>query len=678
MKRFAVWLWKEWRDQRAVTVGILVAIPGLTALAYWAFGERIGQAHLDNVRPVFLGIAVGLVVFAVAGDLLAGENRRKTIRAVRRLPGSLGSAFAAKLTFLGLLIVAVIALQGVSLAVAENLNAERMAEIGMSGYHLNGASRSMALFEELGQFPGSTLWFTGLGFGVLALWTLLVSSWMGRSGVAGIGAIVLLAALATPFVLFFKDHPWFFPGPMRLAALTATLAALVALVATALSFLRGQRFHGRPFRPFLLGAAVLGVCLGGGYAYAQHSLDAWLEIEPTDEDFRIWEAKVGAGDRYLYLTVHRGAAWNGGKTMYGRHDGLRDPWAERRGSPMQAWVVDLTTGKRAIVDDRAERYFDRVPEAAGVILPMPLDPVEALVSYSLNGEEIAGLGWWDARTGERVRVLSSKVRDGVTLELARRQLRADTWQRDAQGRRVWLRDDLLEREDDSVELPKALVPRHTRTRALQPVPGGWFGFRWGKTGTIDSLLFLDAATGEEQSIDRKKHSILYMDVLSPTHMFTHEGNRKLLLAFEDPEHLIAPKNPPRSISNIVGRDQVLAVRGAKHAGSLHVWNPLTGEDRPLRWQGAAPEGISEVAARGRTSDGRILLRVVAQRPRARFAWAVLDADHASVQLVKPYSRNQHQYPVALLQNDALVMLEDRRTVVRYRPRGGSEVLFPRP
>ena len=110
-----------------------------------------------------------------------------------------------------------------------------------------------------------------------------------------------------------------------------------------------------------------------------------------------------------------------------------------------------------------------------------------------------------------------------------------------------------------------------------------------------------------------------MDVLSPTHEFASKSGRKVLLAFEDPEHLIEPKNPPRSISNIIGCDQVLAVRGTKHTGSLHVWNPLTGEDRPLRWQGAPPEGISEVAAPGRMSDGRILLRIIAQRPRARFA-----------------------------------------------------------
>ena len=34
MKRYAAWLYKEWRDQRAIVTGNFLAVPALTGLAY--------------------------------------------------------------------------------------------------------------------------------------------------------------------------------------------------------------------------------------------------------------------------------------------------------------------------------------------------------------------------------------------------------------------------------------------------------------------------------------------------------------------------------------------------------------------------------------------------------------------------------------------------------------------
>ena len=108
MHRYLAWLGKEWRDQRAILLGIILAVPSLTALAYYTFGDHLATSNLRSIQMTFLAVSIGLVVFAVAGDLFAGENRRKTIHALRRLPGGMGSAFAAKLTLLVLALVIVV------------------------------------------------------------------------------------------------------------------------------------------------------------------------------------------------------------------------------------------------------------------------------------------------------------------------------------------------------------------------------------------------------------------------------------------------------------------------------------------------------------------------------------------------------------------------------------------
>lgn len=691
MKRFATWLWKEWRDQRAVTLGILGAIPALTALAYWAFGERIGAASLANVRPIFLGIAVGLVVFAIAGDLFAGENRRSTIQALRRLPGSMAPAFLAKLTYLAVLLVVVVALQGVSLAVAENLNAPQMAKMGMSDYAHNGASRSLHLFHELAHFPGSTLWLTGLGFSVLGLWTLLVSSWMGRSGVAAIGALVVLAALATPFVLFFKAHPWFFPGPYRLAAWAAAAAALVATLAAALSFLRGQRFVGRPLRPFLLGAAVLLVALGGSYAYAHQQLRDWLEITPQSEDFRIFDARYGAGGKHLFLTVHRGTAWSDGRPM----DGSRmqsDPWHPRRGTPMQAWVVDLKTGAHRTVDERAVRYFQPVPENSDAHPPWPLDPIEALVCYRLDerpdGSDVLALGWWDARSAKEVRVLPSNVRDQTTVDLVRRELAQRASLRDAQGRRVWMRGAEIEHEGQAFAPLPGLVAWNPVNRALSTVPGGWVGyhFQQPETGAPSAGWHLtDVATGTQRDLALPKgHSFWTGGVLSMESALVRVYERKprpvytprwQLFQASQPSEARDPKNLPDDVSSVIGENLVLALRGDKRGRTLHAWNPLTGADRPLAWGRQALEDIAGASAYGKTGDGRLLLQV--RRTDSAHAWVLLDAAREHLRVLRGWHTVSEQ-PLALLEDHTLVLLEDNKRVIRYPTVGGAEILFPKP
>ena len=698
LTRYLAWLRKEWRDQRAILLGIAVAIPGLTAIAYGAFGENLGTARLENVQTIFLAIAVGLVVFAVAGDLFAGENRRRTIHAMRRLPGGLGSGFAAKLTLLVLALVGAVALQGLSLALAEHWNHETVTALGVTDHRPAFIHRPSAVADQLAAFPTSKLWLAGLGFGVFGLWTLLVSSWLGRSGVAGIGAAVLLAALAAPFVLLFQEHPWFFPGPQLAAAWAAGAGALVALGATALSFLRGQRFAGRPFRPFLIGASALLVALGGGYAYARQQLDAWVAFGPEAEDLRIHEASMGADGRHLYLTVARGVAWHEGST------GNDSPWRSQRGTPVQAWVVDLEDGSWRPLDERKPRYFLEVPECDTVTAHISLDPVEALVAYRVDDVQHPTLAWFDARAGTQGRALPFGVRDAAALELVRRQLKRDSWVRDSEGRRVWLRDGLVEREGETFDRPKDLVARpETRKRYvwMRPVPGGWFGYHRMKAGQFLSYL-IDADTGEARLVRKPRHTSGYAhtSVLSPRHMLVRQvvdpnskdrsakNTRLRVLALDETGALTAPENEPEVVGGVVAKDLALALRGEADARVVHLWNPRTGEDRPLRWRGDAPAQLREAHVHGRTGDGRVLLqlwRTQAGGP-GEHAYAVIDADLATARIVVPFAwrhtglsgRKGHGHQViALMPDDSVIIRDGARRILRVRAGGKPEVLFPR-
>ena len=89
------------------------------------------------------------------------------------------------------------------------------------------------------------------------------------------------------------------------------------------------------------------------------------------------------------------------------------------------------------------------------------------------------------------------------------------------------------------------------------------------------------------------------------------------------------------------------------------------------------------SAQGRTSDGRILLMLryeAREVPSVRIGWAVIDPDLVHVRLLRrPRADRISGLPVALLEDDSLILVQDRKRVIRQRPgwHGGSEVLFPR-
>ena len=131
------------------------------------------------------------------------------------------------------------------------------------------------------------------------------------------------------------------------------------------------------------------------------------------------------------------------------------------------------------------------------------------------------------------------------------------------------------------------------------------------------------------------------------------------------------------MSSIVGENLVLALRGSEAGHTLHAWNPLDGEDQPIAWSGKAQDSVFSAMVYGRTGDGRMLLLLQTAAPQ-RTAWAVLSPDARSATLIVGWDAHWHSAaPIALLKDNALLVGEEHKRVVRYAPGKAREVLFPR-
>ena len=98
MKSFGLHLWKEWRDNRVVVLGFLVAVPVLLVLAGLALPDGVVSSPVFASVATFAGLGIGVV--SLGGDLVPSEARRNTLRFLLRLPGGLGPSFLAKTIFL--------------------------------------------------------------------------------------------------------------------------------------------------------------------------------------------------------------------------------------------------------------------------------------------------------------------------------------------------------------------------------------------------------------------------------------------------------------------------------------------------------------------------------------------------------------------------------------------------
>jgi len=291
MNTLRFYLWKEWREFRAVAIGLAVSLPLLLALALLALPEQI---YGDNgAGRLFAGIGgVGMLLialFALTTDLFAGEVRNNRIDFLGRLPAGLSKPFLAKsIVFLA----------------------------GTAGFFLYGFYLSSWAVELKGGFgaslhelagrtwgDGSWHWRHEFVWGVLLVLLALPVSCFVPRGVLTLPFTALLGAgFLAPLVVMMKGHPSLVFATRSAPVLLYVQAFLLVtpLIAAYLAFVRGYRAGGGWPRAMKWGIAVLllaAITPVFPRAHAMMVERGWAQGRES-----LGTCYLGAGGRYLYVT----------------------------------------------------------------------------------------------------------------------------------------------------------------------------------------------------------------------------------------------------------------------------------------------------------------------------------------------------------------------------------------
>ena len=667
-------LWKEWRDHRAMLIALFIALPALTALGFWAFGDRLGGASLRTQALIIVPIALGLVLFAIAGDLVAGEHRRGTMDVLRRVPGARTQAFAAKWLMLCMTMVGATLWLAFSWLLAWNVMAE--------------AEQAGSLEFMLGAFPSGPFWELFWLGTVVCSWAFVVAHWLARSGAAAIASVLVLGMLLAPVAWIFWTHPYFMPfGPTHAPMIALALIA-AAMGVSALSWFAGLRFHGASWKPGLLGlAAVVGLS-GVAYAYTSHELDTWTEVDPQHEAFRIRNAIVSPNGKRLYLNVNRGEPWYAGQPVHGGTLS-RWEWFEKRGTPIQAWIVNLETGEVMRDATAGQHTFTRTV-SGGYTWSLPhkvVSPAGLVGRAFFDRKETKEVRWLDADTGEVIATLAPDLTSGPVEAARRDDLRRFASRLDRQGRRTWLRNGEVEREGQELALPPRPTKRIWALHDIE-VPGGWLVFKpHEQRGWIRS--FLDLETGSAREIEPEEwrsNTLLYLAggrVLRMTRLKGQSPTMTICDATTGAVLQEARNSPPHQFGP-VGRDRVLCARQTSPRNyDLHVWSPMTGESEPVRWSHPMPTENVNYQIRARLPDGRYLLEL-REPPQSHdpadywMAYAALDSRTSEAEVLMVARHRDHRaQPLVVEEEGSLMVIEAERRIVRYRDPSTREIVWPK-
>jgi hypothetical protein len=403
------WTWKEWRSQRALLGGYLALVLLCSMLGFSLLQREWWER--DNNRGLVLGWfvaagAIGVLAFA-APQLLRGELvGSKGDQFLRRLPGALGPAFAAKVLFL---LLATATLPVLGLAAGELF----FAATGRSWDDLWQAARPGT--EPRIAWPVT---FVG-GTAALAFapWVLVLATWMPGARMA-VGATAVLAfALAAAGWCAVSGCP----------GLDAALpywpwvgySVALALVVGWLGFVRGRR-GGGPLRSAKLGALAFGI----GLLPPTGWLWSWIDFyhHPLSTVGRLNVYGLTPDRSFALATVAGHQNWWG-----------------------QAVRVDLTSGT---AQELGGDIF-RLADANGLSCVGCTDHRYWCIG---TGEH---RGFFDLLTGERLAAAPSDLGDA---------LRAETVFRAPDGRRAWMFERRLhiegaDRHEQSFDWP----PRSTYT-----------------------------------------------------------------------------------------------------------------------------------------------------------------------------------------------------------------------
>jgi len=665
---------REVRDQRAILIGVFCALPVLTFLAFWAFADRLVEAPVDTAVGGVPPLALALFLLAVAGDVFAGEVRRGTLAFLRRTPGGLGAAFASKVLVTAAGAVLTVAWQALLLWIF---------------WGMWGRSIQPGVGAVLAEALTSPLLLPVLAVGAFVL---LASTWLQHGGMAVLLAPMLLGALVAPAVVWGRAHPMladFLLGSSRGAALVCLVVGVpaTALLAAALSFLRGRRLVRSAWSAVWRGLAVLLVAASGAYAWGAWRVDDLVDFAPGDEDVTIDSAFLGCDGRHLFLNALHDVDGDG---RHGRY-------------LSRCWVVDLETGRLRALGGAFD-WIHRPPHAGGWGAPYG-----ATVSYeplSLYVQERCGPDgqvldvWLDASTGDVLKVVEEGVRTIDIEAWIDRTASEATWTRDAEGRRAWIRDEIRKAPGEIYgrpllcvegEAPRPLGEPGTRLWHALPYPAGWVVRDYRQS----RYLVVDATTGAAKEIP---DSFLGTLLLSPRRCLRHGWDREthtdlgwLLVDLDEAGTTRPAPGLDRRTCEVVALlddDCVLTLDGAPRTPRrLCTWDPDTGRHTPVSWSGGAlsdelREGMTYAGVLSHRSDGSALLHV---------GWGPADelgfpAFHALV-TVERASRtatcllragSYRPDVVAYEASGAVVVVEQGRRVVRWGPEPGRrEVIFPR-
>jgi len=344
MRTLGLYLWKEWRDHRAVVYGIAIAAPLLLGLATLLLPSKV----IHDPLFCFIGAAgcFAMVSLSLAGDLIPGEARRETLGFLRRLPSGLGVAFVAKLTFL---------FSALALLTAWGYLAAAM-------WGGSGGPVDRRLLPAAG----------------VVLWLFAVSSWLPRGALALPASVVVLALLALPLWLLYDPSIGLSPLPQEVAAYMA-LAALIALPVAWLSFVRGYRFGRGPLSAALHGLVAALVLASPLWAHAGYRSHEWRSFDFESEACLIGGGVVGEGGRFLFLNTQMSGA----------------------NRPMRAIRLDIETGAWQEVGGLGDTFEVWPNETLKTAL------LREAGSEQYDERSLGRIKWWchtfDGATGERLR-----------------------------------------------------------------------------------------------------------------------------------------------------------------------------------------------------------------------------------------------------------------------------------
>lgn len=289
--RLRAHLWLEWREHRALVVGIVaVTLLGVTFMARYCVERNFGSAD----GPAFAAMVVAaLVVLTLGGEILGRELVSDGRAALARLPAALATPFFLRIAFFCTVVAASSTLAWWTMYIAlRAFSVKPILEIATVD------PKNIAILVAL-----------------VSAWTLATSCWTRKTPHAAPLALLLLAAFFAPLWIRIEGHP-IIERIESSAPFLLGLAVVAGLVAAWRSFTRGHR-AGTGRAGAIRAGAVAFVLIAPIHLTAAYRTYEWISLDPTREDYRIWNAIVGDGARYAYVTARRAEHGRLGDDFYG-------------------------------------------------------------------------------------------------------------------------------------------------------------------------------------------------------------------------------------------------------------------------------------------------------------------------------------------------------------------------